>query len=200
MSLYSLTERCIHCYRCKRFYQDFCGYRDFGVLGIARNTYFGRYSDGTLENPFSGNLIDICPTGVLTDKPARFKGRRWDFQQAPSLCIQCSLGCHTVVSARYRELIRVEARYNKDINGHFICDHGRFGFGFANHGDRPRQARIRGDAATYEDALQTAAQRLSAISQSAGPDAIACAASSRSSVEVWSHGPSMAAALARAGQ
>ena len=176
-------NRCIQCYRCKRFYQDFCGYRDFGVMGIAGRTYFGRYSDGPLENPFSGNLIDICPTGVLTDKPARFKGRRWDFQRAPSLCIHCSLGCHTVVSARYRELIRVEARYNEKINGHFICDRGRFGFAFANHPDRPRQARIHGNAATFEDALRTAAERLSTISQSAGPNAIASAASSRSSVE-----------------
>ncbi len=176
-------NRCIHCYRCKRFYQDFCGYRDFGVMGIAGRTYFGRYSDGPLENPFSGNLIDICPTGVLTDKPARFKGRRWDFQRAPSLCIHCSLGCHTVVSARYRELIRVEARYNENINGYFICDRGRFGFAFANHPDRPRQARIHGNAATYSDALQTAAERLSTISQSAGPNSIACATSSRSSVE-----------------
>ncbi len=176
-------NRCIHCYRCKRFYQDFCGYRDFGVMGIANRTYFGRYSDGQLENPFSGNLIDLCPTGVLTDKPARFKGRRWDFQRAPSLCIQCSLGCHTIVSARYRELIRVEARYNEHINGHFICDRGRFGFAFANHPDRPRQALIHGSAVTYEDAIHTLAERLSMISKSAGPNAIACAASSRSSVE-----------------
>jgi NADH-quinone oxidoreductase subunit G len=176
-------NRCIHCYRCKRFYQDFCGYRDFGVMGIANRTYFGRYSDGQLENPFSGNLIDLCPTGVLTDKPARFKGRRWDFQRAPSLCIHCSLGCHTIVSARYRELIRVEARYNEHINGHFICDRGRLGFAFANHPDRPRQALIHGSAVTYEDAIHTVAERLSKISKSAGPNAIACATSSRSSVE-----------------
>ncbi len=176
-------NRCIQCYRCKRFYQDFCGYRDFGVMGIAGRTYFGRYSDGPLENPFSGNIIDICPTGVLTDKPARFKGRRWDFQRAPSLCIHCSLGCHTVVSARYRELIRVEARYCEAINGHFICDRGRFGFAFANHPKRPRQARIQGNSESYENALRIAADRLNSISRSAGPDAIACAASSRSSVE-----------------
>ena len=176
-------NRCIHCYRCKRFYQDFCGYRDFGVMGIANRTYFGRYSDGQFENPFSGNLIDLCPTGVLTDKPARFKGRRWDFQRAPSLCIHCSLGCHTIVSARYRELIRVEAGYNEHINGHFICDRGRFGFAFANHPDRPRQALIHGSAVAYEEAIRTVADRLSTISKSAGPNAIACAASSRSSVE-----------------
>jgi len=88
-----------------------------------------------------------------------------------------------VVSARYRELMRVEARYAENINGHFICDRGRFGFAFANHPDRPRQARIHGNAATYKDALLAATDRLKTISQSAGPDGIACMASSRSSVE-----------------
>ena len=152
-------------------------------MGIASRIYFGKYKDGPLENPFSGNLIDLCPTGVLTDKPARFTGRRWDFQRTPSLCINCSLGCNIVVSARYRELIRVEAHYNEDINGHFIGDRGRFGFAFANHSDRLRQACISGNVATYKDAMQTAADRLISISQTSGPDAIASMASSRSSVE-----------------
>jgi NADH-quinone oxidoreductase subunit G len=176
-------NRCIQCYRCQRFYQDYCGYRDFGVMGSASRVYFGRYADGALENPFSGNLIDICPTGVLTDKPARFKGRRWDFQRAPSICIHCSLGCSITVNARYRELVRVEARYNADINGHFICDRGRYGFAFANHPDRPRQARINGRDTSYEEAIQTTTQRLSEIARTLGPDSIACLSSSRAGVE-----------------
>ncbi len=176
-------NRCIHCYRCRRFYQDFCGYRDFGALGSAGRTYFGRYADGPLENPFSGNLIDLCPTGVLTDRPARFKGRRWDFQRSPSLCIHCSLGCAVVVSARYRELIRVEACHNPAVNGYFICDRGRFGFGFANHPDRPRHARVASEPADYEDALQTAAMRLAAISQASGSRAVGAIASSRAGME-----------------
>ena len=76
-------NRCIQCYRCSRFYQDFAGYRDLGVMGIAGRVYFGRFNDGILENPFSGNLIDICPTGVYTDKPSRYTGRRWDFERSP---------------------------------------------------------------------------------------------------------------------
>ena len=117
-------NRCIHCFRCRRFYQDFAGYRDLGVMQIGNREYFGRFESGRLESPFSGNLIDICPTGVYTDKPARFKGRRWNFERGPSLCLHCSLGCNTTGSARYREMVRLEARQNPKVNNHFICDRG----------------------------------------------------------------------------
>ena len=103
-------NRCIQCWRCRRFYQDFAGYRDLGAMQIGNRTYFGRFSDGPLESPFAGNLIDVCPTGVFTDKPSRFKGRRWDFERGPSLCLHCSLGCNTVGSAHYREMVRLEGR------------------------------------------------------------------------------------------
>ena len=137
-------NRCIHCYRCSRFYQEFAGYRDLGPMQIANRVYFGRFEDGQLESPFSGNLVDLCPTGVYTDKPARYKGRRWDFERAPSLCIHCSLGCNTIANARYRAVVRVEARFNDAVNGYFICDRGRFGFAYANHPERPRRARVDG--------------------------------------------------------
>ncbi|NIO08979.1 MAG: NADH dehydrogenase (quinone) subunit G, partial [Deltaproteobacteria bacterium] len=87
-------NRCIHCFRCRRFYQEFAGYRDLGAMQIGYRMYFGRFSDGPLESPFSGNLIDVCPTGVYTDKPARYKGRRWDLERGPSVCLHCSLGCN----------------------------------------------------------------------------------------------------------
>jgi NADH-quinone oxidoreductase subunit G len=97
-------NRCIQCYRCSRYYQEFTGYRDLGVTGIGSRVYFGRSAPGVLESPFAGNLIDICPTGVYTDKPSRYVGRRWDFQRQPSVCIHCSLGCNLVASARYRQI------------------------------------------------------------------------------------------------
>ena len=126
-------NRCIQCWRCRNFYQEFAGYRDFGAMQIGNRMYFGRYEDGPLESPFSGNIIDICPTGVLTDKPARFVGRRWDFERAPSLCLHCSLGCNTTGSARYRQMWRQEGRFNEAVNGYFICDRGRYGFAYESH-------------------------------------------------------------------
>ena len=176
-------NRCIHCYRCSRFYQDFAGYRDLGPMQIAHRTYFGRYQEGPLESPFSGNLVDVCPTGVFTDKTARFQGRRWDFERGPSLCILCSLGCRTVGSARYREVVLMEAGFSEAVNGYFICDRGRFGFHYANHPARPRQARIGKEEAPWVEAVRRAAEALDSIRKKSGPDSIATLSSARSSLE-----------------
>jgi NADH-quinone oxidoreductase subunit G len=176
-------NRCIHCYRCSRFYQEFAGYRDLGVMQIGSRVYFGRYKAGTLESPFAGNLIDICPTGVYTDKPSRFIGRRWDYERTPSVCINCSLGCHTVVSSRYRQIVRQEAKFSEAVNGYFICDRGRYGFYYAGQDERPRHPRIHGKEASWENSLQTAFNGLDRISRESGPAAVACMGSVRSSLE-----------------
>ena len=176
-------NRCIHCYRCARFYQEFSGYRDLGAMQSANQTYFGRFKDGILQSPFSGNLSDICPTGVYTDKPSRFFGRRWDYERSPSLCINCSLGCHTVASCRYRKVVRQEARFSNSVNGYFICDRGRYGFFYADLAQRPRRAIIDGEAVSVNQAVDVVKQRLEAIMNKAGKAAVACAGSSRSSLE-----------------
>ena len=176
-------NRCIHCFRCRRFYQEFAGYRDFGALGIAKHMYFGRFSAGPLENPFSGNIIDLCPTGVLTDKPSRYQGRRWEYERSPSLCIHCSLGCRVVASARYREVVRMEAGFSRRVNGYFICDRGRYGYAYANHPERPRRARIGREEVPLDQALRAAADRLAEITRSGGPGAVAGQGSGRSSLE-----------------
>jgi NADH-quinone oxidoreductase subunit G len=173
-------NRCIHCYRCVRFYQQFCGYRDLGALGIGNRIYFGRVASGRLESPFSGNLSDICPTGVYTDKPSRFFGRRWDYERTPTVCINCSLGCHAVTSVRYRQVVRQEARVSAAVNGWFLCDRGRFGFFYASRPERPRQAAVKGETAALDEALTHARSRL----ESLPPDAVAVIGSPRSSLEV----------------
>lgn len=180
-------NRCIHCYRCSRYYQEFSGYRDLGPMQTANRVYFGRFSDGRLESPFSGNLVDICPTGVYTDKTARFKVRRWDLQRAPSVCNLCSLGCNTIGNSHYRSVMRIEARLNRYVNGYFICDAGRFGFSYANggadHRSRPWAPRIDGSDADAKSTLSLAADRLAAIAKQAGSKAIATVGSCRNSLE-----------------
>ncbi len=176
-------NRCIHCYRCARYYQEFAGYNDLGVMRLGNRTYFGRFSDGILESPFSGNLSDLCPTGVFTDKPSRYFGRRWDYQRSPSLCINCSLGCHTVANVRYREVRRQEARFSQAVNGYFICDRGRYGFFFNSDPSRPRRAKINADEIALDAALSTARKKLADLSRAAGTAAIAAVGASRSSLE-----------------
>ena len=132
-------NRCIACYRCVRYYKDYADGKDLGVYGAHDNVYFGRPEDGTLESEFSGNLVEICPTGVFTDKTHSERyNRKWDMQFAPSICQQCSVGCNTSPGERYGELRRIENRYNGTVNHYFLCDRGRFGYGYVNLKDRPR--------------------------------------------------------------
>ena len=137
-------NRCIACYRCVRYYKDYAGGTDLGVYGAHDNVYFGRTESGTLESEFSGNLVEVCPTGVFTDKTHSERyNRKWDMQYAPSICHQCSIGCNTSPGERYGELRRIENRFNGSVNHYFLCDRGRFGYGYVNRDDRPRHPQLR---------------------------------------------------------
>lgn len=140
-------NRCIQCYRCVRFYRDYAGGADFNVFGSRNRVYFGRVSDGTLESPFSGNLVEICPTGVFTDKNAKARSvRPWDLQTAPSICVLCGLGCNTLPGERNGTLRRIRNRYHGEINRYFLCDRGRFGAEFVNSPRRVRHPSLRVNA------------------------------------------------------
>ena len=126
-------NRCIQCYRCVRFYRDYAGGRDLDVFASHDHVYFGRHEDGVLENEFSGNLVEVCPTGVFTDKTLkRHYTRKWDMRLAPSVCVHCGLGCNISPAERYGTLRRILTRYNREVNGYFICDRGRYGYEFVN--------------------------------------------------------------------
>ena len=144
-------NRCITCYRCVRFYRDYAGGTDLDAFGSRSRMFFGRQEDGVLENEFAGNLVEVCPTGVFTDKPfSKVYSRKWDLQSAPSVCPHCSVGCNTFPSERYGVLKRVHNRYHGAINRYFLCDQGRFGSHFVNHEKRIRHAGVRGEDGVFE--------------------------------------------------
>ena len=158
-------NRCIACYRCVRYYNDYAGGTDLGVYGNASRVYFGRPESGALESEFSGNLTEICPTGVFTDKTHSERyNRKWDMQYAPSVCQGCSSGCNISPGERYGELRRVENRFNGEVNQYFLCDKGRFGTGYVNRADRPRQPQFRSGTtvttATVDEALDQTIAKL----------------------------------------
>jgi NADH-quinone oxidoreductase subunit G len=166
-------NRCIACYRCVRYYKDYADGTDLGVYGAHDNVYFGRPEDGPLESEFSGNLVEVCPTGVFTDKTHSERyNRKWDMQFAPSVCQQCSVGCNTSPGERYGELRRIENRYNGTVNRYFLCDRGRFGYGYVNAKDRPKHPlQQRGNdwiSLNAEQAMQGAADILRQSSKTIG--------------------------------
>jgi NADH-quinone oxidoreductase subunit G len=138
-------NRCIQCYRCVRFYRDYAGGKDLNAFASRNHVYFGRQKDGTLENVFSGNLVEVCPTGVFTDKTLqKHFTRKWDLSNSPSVCVHCSVGCNTIASERYDSLRRIMSRYNGAVNGYFLCDRGRFGYEFVNDSKRIKNAEFPG--------------------------------------------------------
>ena len=162
-------NRCIQCFRCVRFYRDYAGGRDLNVFGAHDALYFGREQDGTLENEFSGNLVEVCPTGVFTDKTLfQHYTRKWDLQSAQSICSHCSLGCNTTVGERYGIVRRIMNRFNSQVNGYFLCDRGRFGYEYVNSDKRIKRAFVRPDfdrtkpakATEAHEVIEVAAERL----------------------------------------
>lgn len=137
-------NRCIQCYRCVRFYREYAGGKDFNVFKLRDIAYFGRSQDGVLENEFAGNLVEVCPTGVFTDRTLKHHyTRKWDLTMAPSVCVHCGLGCNTTIGERYGLLRRVVNRYSGAVNGYFLCDRGRYGYEFVNSKQRIKTPILR---------------------------------------------------------
>jgi NADH-quinone oxidoreductase subunit G len=146
-------NRCIQCYRCVRYYREYAGGDDLNAFASRDQVFFGRHEDGVLENEFSGNLVEICPTGVFTDKTLKHHyARKWDQQFAPSVCTHCALGCNTDAGERYGTVRRIVNRYNHEVNGYFLCDRGRFGYEFVNSERRFREPVLKGQPTSVANA------------------------------------------------
>ena len=153
--VYHEMNRCIQCYRCVRFYRNYAGGSDLNAFGIRNQVFFGRDQDGVLESEFAGNLVEVCPTGVFTDRTLRrHYTRKWDLQMAPSICGHCGVGCNVTMGERYGLLRRVVTRFNGEVNGYFLCDRGRYGYEYVNSERRVRSAKLDGEFLTRDDAEQ----------------------------------------------
>ncbi|PNY81923.1 NADH-quinone oxidoreductase subunit NuoG [Deinococcus koreensis] len=124
-------ERCIHCKRCVRYFEEVPGQEVLDFIERGGHTFIDT-QEGGLPTGFSGNITDICPVGALLDNVARFRGRNWEYDHTPTTCTLCPVGCSITVDARNGRLERIVARENREVNEAWICDAGRFGHGFAS--------------------------------------------------------------------
>ena len=169
-------NRCIHCTRCIRFCDEIAGDAVMGMFGRGDHCYIGTYGDGPVSNIYSGNVIDLCPVGCLTNKPYRFKARPWELRQIPSVCTLCSSGCRVTHWMRAGLVYRTTpptaksdqfGKYTLDVDTtDFICNQGRFGNDFGRHADRLLKPQVRRDGklteTTFEDAVTETAAKLKA--------------------------------------
>jgi len=120
-------NRCILCYRCVYVADQITDHRVHGILGRGDASEIGTYIEKAIDNDFSGNMIDVCPVGALTDKTFRFKSRVW-FARPMNAHRSCEKCCgKAVLWMKGDEILRVTAR--KDENQEvreFICNGCRF--------------------------------------------------------------------------
>jgi len=118
--------RCIQCTRCIRFAAEIAGTPVLGGLGRGSHLEITRDVGATLSSELSGNLIDLCPVGALTSKPAAFRYRSWELRHTDSIDAMDGLGAAIRIDARGNEVVRVLPRINDDINEEWLGDRSRF--------------------------------------------------------------------------
>src|SRR5712691_2316822 len=155
-------ERCILCYRCVRFSQEVAEDEQLQLLERGPRTYVGTFDDRPYIAPFHGNIIELCPVGALTSEAYRFRARPWDIEDAGSICTLCPSQCNVRFTVRDERVKRVLARDNAAVDDGWLCDKGRFGFQMLESEERIAQPLVKGNPATWEQALAAAATGLRA--------------------------------------
>ncbi|MDK2970400.1 MAG: NADH-quinone oxidoreductase subunit [Candidatus Sumerlaeota bacterium] len=188
-------NRCIMCTRCVRFSDEIGGEHVMGVFDRGAGNYIGTFGQGPVSNIFSGNVIDLCPVGCLTNRPNRFRARPWELKQTQSTCDLCSAGCKVAHWTRNDKHYRTTPpsrlaldRYtiNEDTE-EFICNQGRFGSDYGQHASRQSESMmIKADRlvpTSAAEAIKDAAARLREVASQHGPESIAVLVSPRATLE-----------------
>ncbi|MDX9759488.1 MAG: 2Fe-2S iron-sulfur cluster-binding protein [Bacteroidota bacterium] len=140
------AERCISCSRCIRFCEDIVGYPQLTFVERGDHVTIETFPGKSLDNPYSMNVIDICPVGALTSVDFRFKSRVWDLSDTPSVCPGCARGCNMDTWVRQNEILRLTPRENQEVNNFWMCDTGRLeSFRHVNAPTRVDQPLLRRD-------------------------------------------------------
>ncbi|GIW40688.1 MAG: (2Fe-2S)-binding protein [Candidatus Binatia bacterium] len=121
-------ERCILCTRCVRFCDEVTKTGELGLFERGDHVTIDLFPGRRLDNPYSGNVVDICPVGALTSKDFRFRARVWYLQRTPSVCPTCATGCNIDIHHLRGRIYRFRPRYNPDVNTWWMCDEGRLGY------------------------------------------------------------------------
>lgn len=161
----TVMTRCIHCTRCVRFAKEVAGIEDLGVTGRGRDSEVGTYVGKMMASELSGNVIDLCPVGALTSKPAAFTYRNWELKPTETIDVSDAMGANIRVDTRGVEVMRIVPRLNDDVNQEWISDKARFQFDALRY-QRINTPYVRGPdgaltQASWPQALSKVAEALS---------------------------------------
>ncbi|HEX6613183.1 MAG TPA: molybdopterin-dependent oxidoreductase, partial [Rhodanobacteraceae bacterium] len=159
--------RCIHCTRCVRFLGEVAGTYEFGDMDRGDRHVIGTYIGRSVESELSGNIIDVCPVGALTNKPFMFRARAWELIARPSIGYHDALGSNLWLHTRVGKVLRTVPRDNEAVNECWLADRDRYACEGLNAADRAVKPAIKRDGdwqpVEWNDALAFVVERLKAL-------------------------------------
>ena len=157
-------ERCVLCSRCVRFLDEVAHTSELAFYQRGDHVELDLAPGKTLDNPYSANVVDICPVGALTNRDFRFRARVWYLERSASVCGACANGCNIEIYHREGTIFRFQPRENDAVNQYWMCDAGRMSYRDLQGEGRLTQPLVRGAGefapATWESALGAVASRL----------------------------------------
>lgn len=158
--------RCIHCTRCVRVSAEVCGTYELGGMSRGENLVIGTYDGKPLTSELSGNVIDVCPVGALTNKVFRFRARPWELIARESIGYHDALGSNLFMHMRRNEVMRTVPRDNEAVNECWLSDRDRYSHQGLLASDRLTRPMLKRDGAWVEvewtEALAAASSLLKA--------------------------------------
>lgn len=187
--------RCIQCTRCVRFGEEVAGLRELGVISRGEKEEIGTYVQHFVKSEVSGNVIDLCPVGALTNKPSRYRMRSWEAKEHPAIsphdCVGTNMYIHTQGKeyTSEQEVFRAVPRENEMINESWMSDRDRFSVQALYHEDRVKKPLMKKKGkwveVEWQYALEAIAHLVSHIKETSGSEQIAGITGYHSTVEEY---------------
>lgn len=186
-------DKCIMCTRCVRACEEITGARAINVKDRGHHAKISTVFDGKLADSdcvFCGQCIMVCPVGALTSKVAMGKGRPAQTEKVLTTCTYCGTGCTLQLNVKDDKVVGVSSLRDEEwspVNKGALCVKGRFGWDFIHSPDRLTTPMIRENGelrpASWDEALDLAVEKMSAVKENYGPDALAMFSSARATNE-----------------
>ena len=178
-------NKCILCGKCVRACEEIQGRSviDFAHRGFDTTISPSLLPLGESECVFCGSCVAVCPVGALVEKSMVGKGRPWEISKVKTTCPFCGTGCNFDLNVKDGKVIGVTGNETSVVNGRHLCVKGRFGTDLIHSERRITTPLIKKDGefveASWEEALDLVAAKLTEIKQKYGPDTIGALSSAR---------------------
>jgi len=181
--------RCIHCTRCVRFLEEIAGTSEMGGAGRGDRLEIGTCVENSISSELSGNIIDLCPVGALTNKPYRFSARAWELVARPAVAAHDGVGSNLHYHVRNGRVLRCVPRENEQINESWLADRDRYSHFGLYADDRVLNPQVKENGAwkevSWDEAIVAAAAALRGTTDRHGAGALAALMSSSAATEEY---------------